>query len=418
MYKAVDICEFIAHRLRSLDLVREIVQQSGESPHWNSLAEGWPGIACYFCEMERFQPGRRWLEVAKEHLYESIREIKKNKLSDCSLFYGLAGVCFAASLIGDQDEKYEKLGQSLDDLLTQEIERYMLQDIHALFSPSIPVQLSRINIVNGLAGIQGYFSLKKKKNPNLAFLQRRCVQAITECLLSEKIMDGQTVPGWHTWGEEAIKQNYSSGYSNLSHPYGISGCLSSLSLAALEGVEDPLLDRAMRALSTYILSHRNPKGRWPLLATLGTQELNSDVFEAFQDSWASGWPGVVRSLYLAGKALKDEALVTSMEETFVNLLSEMEAAPKVLGSSLSVGWAGLLFASYQMIQSTENYRIHQLTNQFIYRLIQEFDPSSAFGFRSTWDDPGFLNGASGVALVIILLQNRGESPWTQILVAG
>lgn len=92
-----------------------------------------------------------------------------------------------------------------------------------------------------------------------------------------------------------------------------------------------------------------------------------------------------------------------------------------LGTSFVNGLAGILASTYRMAEETENPKLWQHVKELEADLSSFYRPESPFGYQMVhvdsfnnynWvDNPGLLYGASGIALSLMLVQNREELDW-------
>jgi len=92
-----------------------------------------------------------------------------------------------------------------------------------------------------------------------------------------------------------------------------------------------------------------------------------------------------------------------------------------MGTSFVNGRAGILASTYRMAEATENPTLWQHVNELEADLSSFYRPESFFGHQMVHDDvshhyhwvdnPGLLYGVSGIALSLMLVQNREELDW-------
>jgi lantibiotic modifying enzyme len=139
----------------------------------------------------------------------------------------------------------------------------------------------------------------------------------------------------------------------------------------------------------------------------------------FRDAWCYGAPGIARSLYLAGDALKNEAL---KKQALLIMHSVFTRTPKewgLISPTVCHGQGGLLLIAYLMAKDTQDAQLQKNVENLEKQLWDFYRPKSVFGFQdfenhkegvSSIDKAGFLEGATGVILTLLTVRGS-SSPW-------
>ena len=130
-------------------------------------------------------------------------------------------------------------------------------------------------------------------------------------------------------------------------------------------------------------------------------------------------------LFLAGKGLHEMPLIKFASDAYFSNFFETEKERKLLDSSFCLGKAGFLSTAYLMTYEANKQKemlakINQLENQ----IKMEYHPDLPFGFEvkcyeSNMNDklicdPSLLNGSAGIALSLLLVQQRMDPIFTRI----
>jgi hypothetical protein len=191
----------------------------------------------------------------------------------------------------------------------------------------------------------------------------------------------------------------------------VAGVLSSLSVAAIEQVRLEGLMETISLLADWLLAKKknSPQGpQWPQVISF-EEETGSPSIEEVKggDEFF-----LLRSLYLASKALNKKELRNSTERAFLNLDSE----EKKKDLSLISGKAGIFAITYRMSRETHHPILFKRMQRLECDLTNSFDPSLPFGFPTTQNQTsaGIFNGAAGIALALLLAQEKEEGKWDRM----
>lgn len=431
MYHSIDICQDIAEKLRSPSIVYEKVQleiSRGTFPNsqWPdlALASGLPGIACFYATMDHLFPDQRWDQSAHEYFKLTASRCESEGFSSYSLFYGLCGLCFAVFLGSKQGSRYQKLLKKLDGALTQEIEKLLSY----FNSESTEYAPYHYNLMHGLSGIIAYLLLRKEDG-YLQKLLRDCVEALIKIMRSTKNVGDKAVPAWFVAPQEDqfySNEHFPQGGFLLSTSTGIIGSLSALSLALWHGIRSPQIEHTIKEIATW-LRQRQIKTEegcfWPYIWPFEAESEGQLPKETENhSSWSFGISSVANSLYLAGRATQDKALMAFAEQSFLSLFAKQNGELNAMDPTFSTGKAGLLATTYQMAKMTNSGTLMQQASRLEQDLRGLYNPSHPFGFQMTHytpsgttnhlNDPGLLDGASGIALALLLVDGRANDiPW-------
>lgn len=431
MYHTLDICQDIALKLNQPERVLETVQESMRrglfiANDWPevTLAHGFPGIACFYEALNQMNPNESWDQIAHAYLKLAVNLAENQGIQSCSLYEGLAGLCFAIYSCSNNGSRYQSLLNRLEDMLVREIEYSFIREGDVLLTKNLDVPPQFYNLAYGLSGIIAYLLLRKN-NPTLHRLAHNCLSQLVMLLKRKRVVQGLQVPGWY------VSENPShlpSGGFILMMNFGITGVLSLLSIATLEGVVVPGQIELIQEMASWLKAKQrhSPYGPvWHHTVSL-EEEISApkELEELTRDIWDYGTPSVSRSLYLAAKASKDQSLQAYAEETFCTIFSKTWQDRNLMGPSFNWGRAGLLSLTYHMAQDTQNLKLLKEVDILETDLKRFYSPSHPFGFQTIhtpqldeyrWvDHPGLLDGATGVILSLMNVQAKQGMNWPRL----
>lgn len=439
MYSTSDICRTIAEKLSDKKLVDDAVHtgiQNGRfyADWWESqsLIGGYAGIAVFFSVMDQCFPNENWDKIAHGYLKSAVEQFETQGFPNLSLYEGLAGLNLAAYLCSLRGIRYQQLLEKLDDTLIKHVQHYLWQTL-----PFIPenetdfIDPSVYNLAQGLSGILICMSLRKDQ-PNFCSLSCDIVKKLSQMFNGKKcvkeneyVVPWLVVPTYHLSKQEEL---YPEGSFWLSNPYGITGLLSSLAITAREMTLPREGYELIGTISDWLVQKQGNHSQevfWKHTISL-QEELSDDLTppETNRDAWCYGIPAVTRALFLAAKALKDDQLRGFAEKQFLSLWSKSEKDWNLIGTSFGYGRAGHLAVAYRMYRDTNNPQLKSYLVDLENGLKRYYDPNSTFGFKAVsfsekneymWiDDPGLLNGASGIALSLLQTQQNADQEWDRI----
>ncbi|HUY47102.1 MAG TPA: lanthionine synthetase C family protein [Streptosporangiaceae bacterium] len=214
-------------------------------------------------------------------------------------------------------------------------------------------------------------------------------------------------PGW--WlpasAHPAAVTVHPSGTATTGMAHGIAGPLALLSISQTAGWAVAGQRTAIQDAAQWLL-HWGTNLSWPPYVT--GDELDSATTSRTsgrRDAWCYGAPGIGRALSLAGHALGNPRLTEAGNAAIAALADRAASRWDVDGPTLCHGRAGVLQCAAASHAATADRAAAAVT--------AAFNPQQAFAFQHldekgcAFDEPGFLTGAAGVALV---LADHGELP--------
>jgi hypothetical protein len=137
-------------------------------------------------------------------------------------------------------------------------------------------------------------------------------------------------------------------------------------------------------------------------------------------AWCYGSPGIARALWLAGTALNR----ADYRDLAISAMKAVFRRPVPLRHIDSVtfchGVAGLLAIALRFAHETGDGSFIHESNRLARQILDGYQPESLLGFRnletagSEIDQPGLLDGSSGVALVLLAASTNVAPDWDRL----
>lgn len=419
MYSTNYICQDLAERMRRTFEVTSFMHESVQkgaflSDSWmeGTLAEGIPGIVTFYAVLDHHFKNEGWDDVGYNWLKLAMQNLEKDGYNNISLLSGLAGLCFATHLSSKNGTRYTDVLEQLETRLIDEIEHTWSRPLTRSLERGEWLLPAFYNLMQGIAGVIGYLLLRKddaRINRTLHF----CVEELSQAILTPVRYKQEVQPSWFV----APNGAHDEGSYILSMPYGITGSLSALSLAARDGIETRNSKKAISHLADW-LSKKHSLLQWPPIIPAGKDDVSIGLNK---DTWAYGAPPIARSLYLAAQVTNNEELKEFAIDAFMNVFRRSDYDWNQMASTFAAGKAGLLAITHFMRKEIREESLRDKLCFLEERIKSFYSPTHHFGFRTVdvtqrgeyrWiDHPGLLEGASGVALSLLLVQDAPTLPW-------
>jgi hypothetical protein len=290
------------------------------------------------------------------------------------------------------------------------------------------VSVGDFDVISGLSGTGAYL-LCRHDQPAIHVALANAVDVLTTLIVSD-----QSPPAWYTPArllyDDNTRQSYPSGNLNCGLAHGAPGMLAFLSLVRSSGLSFPRLDDAIVIISDWLIANRLDDEwgvNWPTAVPLEEVETAAGVGLRPKDrsewgrpsrtAWCYGSPGVARALWLAGEALDRceyrEIAVAAMEAVFRRPVP----ARMIDSPTFCHGVAGLLAVTLRFARETGSSLFAAEAETLVSQLLDAFQPQSLLGYRNLefggnqTDQPGLLDGAAGVALVLMTAATGVEPTW-------
>ncbi|MDN3054239.1 lanthionine synthetase C family protein [Streptomyces sp. SRF1] len=392
------------------------------------LGMGASGAALLLSELSKGDPG---LRTAVHALLAAEAGFTGAKGS--GLITGLAGLGFAAKHAARSPRDYATVRGRVDAALRQRLKAVLDAEYGRMESGVPGADRGDFDVVSGVTGLGRYF-LAEPSDPDAVHDVLRYLVALTEPV---KAGAGQ-LPGWFSppW-PAAVDPRRREWVLDLGLAHGVAGPLALLSLCWTRGLRVPDHDTAIRRIARWLMSWRQEHPDtgagpgWPGTVS-ADQELAParPVLEPRRASWCYGTPGIARALHLAGVALGEDAWVHAAAEAMRAVFARPDGLRGLDDPGLCHGLAGLARITGRMAAELDDPSLSARAEEIAERLCARFDPGAAFGFPTApvpahrpepLDAPTFLEGAAGVALVLLGGSTPpgatadGEVPWDAAL---
>lgn len=401
---AEKVAELLAERVtdpvRLTDAVAAMTRQSryADLLPWRpaSLSTGHAGLAVLCAAFDSHRPGDGWDRAGHRHLATAVAAAAPY---DVSLFSGLAGIGFAATLLAAGRPRYERLLCSVD----------------ATIGPAVTAAAGRLNSADGCAA-SDHDLISGLTGTGVYLLARPRSAALTDTLsaLSRLLADRGHPRRWHTPAHlttGTLRDYFPQGHHNCGMAHGAPGPMALLALAILDGAEVPGAREAIEATATWLAEHHVGTADapdWPDAIALDHPGSPPPCGrEAGRAAWCYGAIGVARSLWLAGTALGRPEWRDLAARTIRAVAARPPDRWWLSTSGLCHGQAGLLQVLRRFVTDLDDPAIAATAETLASGLAAEYDPDTLLGLRIAEpegvlvDHPGLLDGAPGVALALL-----------------
>jgi lantibiotic modifying enzyme len=395
-----------------------------------SLADGYSGLAVVFGYANLVFPGAGYDILTHKYLKASIDEIEApDTTHSFGSFSGLTGVALAASYAANGSDNYKNLLLSLDKLIFKGSDELAAK----LKNSNKGIAQSSFDIISGAAGIGSYLLLRKNSQEGLEALEQ-ILNSITYLTTQNQDLLYFYTPNklLFEW-EKAV---FKDGAIDCGMAHGVSGVLSLLSVAYMQGVEVDRSKESITAIADWLIKRAKVyKGgiNWPDTVQVDKIEANkndnnkleqsirlSDKFNPARVAWCYGNPGTARALFLAGKVLKRsnymETAISGMEAAYKRMKDETE----VDSPTFCHGISGILEITLRFLNDTNHDLFKEQASILLRKLYGLYDPDSIFGYKNIdrykklQNDSGVLEGVGGIITTLMAATSNIEPKWDHI----
>lgn len=426
----LELVKEIAYRMRDPDAVRTTVlhpnnhnpQPLHDSSPWGGISlEGYAGPLLLFAELDQLFPKEQWDTIVHLYVLKIKATLEKEGLYSLppSLFGGLAGVCFALERASKDRSRYQRLLNILSEHLREKVEKDYIVPLKDHLSNGKPPPMHLYDLIQGIVGV-GIYSLNSFSDHRQVHFVEEIIHILIR-LTQDILVEGEWVPGWlvpsRYQHREQDQLHYPSGNFNLGLSHGITGVLAFLSVALLRGISVEGQKEAIEKIATWLKGFRKESQDtyfWPPVVPFEEAiAASTDRQSPFsgRDAWCYGTPGVARTLFLAGEALKNETLKTFAVESFCTIFQRSREQWWLPGPTCCHGIAGLLLLTLQMANDTQEKDLKEQVVFLNQLLLKFYQPEHSFGFKdynpcfgegyAQLDHVGLLEGSTGVLLTLM-----------------
>ena len=387
------------------------------SVHWEpgGVAQGDAGIALMCAYADQCFPGEGWDVTGHGFLASAAAHAEHSPLGP-SLYGGLAGLGFVAAQLGRSGTRYARLSDSVDAALAPQA-RSLAQ---ALDDHRDGMSVGLFDAIAGLSGVGAYLLTRRDRSDAGAALD-----TLLEALRELTRTPAAGPPRWFTpvrfMFDETTAAMYPDGHLNCGLAHGIPGPLALMALACAEGVEVAGLRDAIAAIATWLRDNRADDAwgiNWPTMVALPGKAAAPP--QPSRAAWCYGSPGVARSLWLAGTALEDEQLMALACDTMQAVYRRPVEERQIDSPTFCHGVAGLLQITLRFAHDSGDAVFTDAVADLTDQLLGAYEPDSLLGFcsiepgRNPVDQAGLLDGAPGVALVLLAAATDADPTWDRL----
>lgn len=330
------------------------------------------------------------------------------------LYSGFSGVAWVAEHL--QARLFEPDPDDDDDP-NREIDEALLTYLSTL------TELDEYDLISGVVGL-GVYARERLSRPSGAALLERVVD-----LLAAQAETGPEGTAWFTPPDrlpEWQREIYPRGLYNLGVAHGIPAVVALLAIACRRGVAAgrarPLLDGTVR----WLLAHELPAGKG---SCFGTCFVAGEDSGASRLAWCYGDPGIAATLLVAARAVGEPAWEDKALEVARAAARRLPEHSAVRDAGVCHGAAGLAHLFNRFWQASGEEVFRDAARSWIERTLELRVPGEGIaGFRAwhaqpgsngQWAaEPGFLEGATGVALVLLAAVSTVEPEWDRLLLVS
>jgi len=385
-----------------------------------AVSEGDAGLAIMCGYLDACLPGEEWDRTAHRFLSRAVRAAEIVPSLPLGIFSGLSGLAFVAAALSRAGTRYKRLLEGLEDALLFRTPALT----EAARQARGGIAVSQFDAISGLSGVGAYLLRRRERSPVRAMLQ-----AVLSALVALAESDSG-VPRWHTpphlMADEAMAREYPNGSLNCGLAHGIPGPLALMALSLRDGVEVPGQRDAMHRICDWLVEHRVDDEwgvNWPSAAPVQPPRMAEPDDAALQptrSAWCYGSPGVARALWLAGEALGEPGLCLLAVEALEAVYRRPQDARNIDSPTFCHGVAGLLQITLRFNNDTGQPVFAQAAGALVEELLAAYQPDRLLGYCSLEppgnqvDQPGLLDGAPGVAMVLLSAATDVEPAWDRL----
>lgn len=378
-----------------------------------SLGRGQAGLAILYAWLARTRRMPQADVLARRCLDRAI-EVASTQAMTASLYAGFTGIAWAAEMVDHVlDPDAEDRSAAIDDALVR-----LLSRADRWSAP--------YDLVVGLTGL-GVYALQRYPRPSASESLRRVVDRLHECAQHDE-------HGLYWWTapaeipDESSRKQYPSGRADLGVAHGMAGAIGLLGgicgARVGQATARPLVEGAV----SWLFAHSIPSATgptFPLWVAPGSEPWPARC------AWCYGDPGIAAALLTAARGVGD----AEWEQAAVALACRAARRPAsetgVVNANFCHGAAGLAHLYNRMYQATGEGELGRAALYWLERTLGFYRRARDTGgswVRGSWD-PGqrelwtwtgteLVEGAAGVALVLLAAATSAEPTWDRMFLVS
>jgi lantibiotic biosynthesis protein len=384
-------------------------KEDREGGRYPSLAGGLSGQALFYTYLALRTGDDAPAERAAQ-LVEQAADVLAETPLPANLYTGFAGVAWTMEHL--RGRLFEEDGDEEDPV--QEIDEALLTPLQR--SP----WTGDYDLITGLVGL-GVYGLERLPRPTAATLLGSVVDRLAETAdVSEEgaawFTRPEDLPEWQ-------REFHSKGSYNLGVAHGLPGVVTVLAGAAAAGIERarPLLDDSVR----WLLARRQDPS---VGSCFSTSYAPWEPPSSARLAWCYGDPGVAAALLAAARAVGNPAWEREALDVALAATARPESTSGIRDAGLCHGAAGLAHLFNRMYQTTGEGRLAEAARFWFQRALDLREPGEGVGGFRSWgtigagindlgwrNEPGFLEGSSGIGLALLGAVSDVEPAWDRVL---
>ncbi len=381
-----------------LEIVKRIMQKP--SIEDISLMSGSIGVTLFLFYYARYAKNSEAESKAFELIEEAFEQISSDEILP-SFSGGLAGIGWTIEHLvarGFFEADTEELFEDLDVLLDKQIDKAM--------------EIGFFDFLHGGIGMSLYFL--QKGTDAAKTIVSRFIQALNSTAIRSS--------GSICWESMLVREKNISGV-NLSISHGISGILAFLASAHSKNIEPKLCKELIEGTIDYILANKSQAGAISIFPNWISNEAPSADSRL---AWCYGDLGVAVAIFRAAKSIENK----KFQEEAIDILT-FNAGRKALKDNalnketmLCHGTGGLAAIYFRMYLETKIPLFAETTQYWIDKTLEfaHYEDGIA-GYKSRFTDAqggwlpdfSFLEGVSGVGLLLVSVLENAEPTWDSAL---
>jgi lantibiotic biosynthesis protein len=330
------------------------------------------------------------------------------------LYSGFAGIAWAVEHLQSRLFAADPDDDSAEDA-NHEIDEALLSFLGSLQGNE------EYDLISGFAGL-GVYGRERLARPSGA--------AVLEGVVDRLAAQAETGPAGTTWftAPERLpdwqREIHPEGLYNLGAAHGMPAVIALLAVACSAGVAAerarPLLDGAVR----WLLANRRPPGSGSCFSSFAGEDAPPSRL-----AWCYGDAGVAATLLVAARAVGEAAWEREALDIARAAAARPTADAGVRDPGVCHGAAGLAHLFNRFWQASGEETFAAAARFWIGRTLELRVPGEEIaGFRAwraqpspqgEWvAEPGFLEGATGIGLVLLAAVSTVEPEWDRILLVS
>lgn len=402
--------------LQAVDAIAESITSITAVPGERdpSLGRGQAGLALLYAWLARTRRMAQADVLAWQCLDQAIEAVSAQAMN-ASLYGGFTGVAWAAELTGrlldpDAEDRSEAVDEALLRLLSR-ADRW-----------SAPYDL-----IVGLTGL-GVYALQRYPRPVAIECLRRVVERLHGCARHDEHGLYWWTPPEEILDDEESRKQYPSGRADLGVAHGVAGPVALLGGICGAGVEQATARPLLEGAVSWLLAQSLPTEAGPTFPVWVAPAIQPWPARC---AWCYGDPGIAAALLLAARGVGD----AGWEQTAVALACRAAERPAsdtgVVDANFCHGAAGLAHLYNRMYQATGEPTLGRAARYWLERTLGfyrrardaggtwvqgNWDPGQRE--RWTWNGIGLVEGAAGVALVLLAAATSVEPTWDRMFLVS